>query len=461
MKNYYWGAFLVTALVLIILLALNLLPDYQLFGHKMRRVDMLSELRYDKPVAALSEDTVKLEEIVEKKEIITDYVDTCEAGVTCIVDYSDSTHRGMSHFYAVLDSVADLDRPVRIAVFGDSFIEGDIFTADLREMLQQHYGGKGVGYVNITSNVANFRPTVIHKFEGWQSHSVIDSICDRAMLGLNSTYYKPRTPQAFVSLEGTSRYATGVAEAEVSQLYFMSDSSRFTLSCSVNGAEAEPLAVSGSGLRTARVSGGIKSVKWIVNDSVPAVFWGVTMESRHGVVVDNMSLRGSAGFNFLSIPEARLRQFAAARAYDLIILQYGLNVASENRTSYSGYKKSMEQVIAKLKSCFPTASFLLMSVGDRMMKDDDGNLVTMPGIINLVNYQEAIAADSGIAFWNLFSAFKSLGGIKAFAEAQPPMANLDYTHINFRGGKKLAAELVKALMNGKENFDKANGRAAD
>ena len=204
MKNYYWGAFLVTALVLIILLALNLLPDYQLFGHKMRRVDMLSELRYDKPVAALSEDTVKLEEIVEKKEIITDYVDTCEAGVTCIVDYSDSTHRGMSHFYAVLDSVADLDRPVRIAVFGDSFIEGDIFTADLREMLQQHYGGKGVGYVNITSNVANFRPTVIHKFEGWQSHSVIDSICDRAMLGLNSTYYKPRTPQAFVSLTGNA-----------------------------------------------------------------------------------------------------------------------------------------------------------------------------------------------------------------------------------------------------------------
>ena len=118
MKNYYWGAFLVTALVLIILLALNLLPDYQLFGHKMRRVDMRSELRYDKPVAALSEDTVKLEEIVEKKEIITDYVDTCESGVTCIVDYSDSTHRGMSHFYAVLDSVADLADDVFFAVRG-------------------------------------------------------------------------------------------------------------------------------------------------------------------------------------------------------------------------------------------------------------------------------------------------------------------------------------------------------
>ena len=28
-----------------------------------------------------------------------------------------------------------------IAYFGDSFIEADIFTADLREMLQQEFGG--------------------------------------------------------------------------------------------------------------------------------------------------------------------------------------------------------------------------------------------------------------------------------------------------------------------------------
>ncbi len=34
-----------------------------------------------------------------------------------------------------------MKRPVRIAYFGDSFIEADIFTADLREMLQQEFGG--------------------------------------------------------------------------------------------------------------------------------------------------------------------------------------------------------------------------------------------------------------------------------------------------------------------------------
>ena len=33
----------------------------------------------------------------------------------------------------------------RIAVVGDSYIEGDIFTQDLREKLQSTYGGEGVG----------------------------------------------------------------------------------------------------------------------------------------------------------------------------------------------------------------------------------------------------------------------------------------------------------------------------
>ena len=94
--------------------------------------------------------------------------------MTCIEDYSDSTMRGMTRFYQALDELAKAPRPVRIAYFGDSFIEADILTADLREMLQQKYGGCGVGFVTITSMTSGFRPTVRHSFSGWQSHSVMD-----------------------------------------------------------------------------------------------------------------------------------------------------------------------------------------------------------------------------------------------------------------------------------------------
>lgn len=93
--------------------------------------------------------------------------------MTCIEDYSDSTLRGMTPFYRALDELAQRPRQVRIAVFGDSFIEADILTADLRNMLQDKYGGCGVGFVTITSMTSGFRPTVRHSFGGWQSHSVM------------------------------------------------------------------------------------------------------------------------------------------------------------------------------------------------------------------------------------------------------------------------------------------------
>ena len=49
----------------------------------------------------------------------------------------------MAPFYEALNRISSSDsddsddKQVRIAVFGDSFIEADIFTADLREMLQK------------------------------------------------------------------------------------------------------------------------------------------------------------------------------------------------------------------------------------------------------------------------------------------------------------------------------------
>ena len=54
-----------------------------------------------------------------------------------------------------------MKRPVRIAYFGDSFIEADIFTADLRERFQSEFGGCGVGYVPITSSISAIAPLFV------------------------------------------------------------------------------------------------------------------------------------------------------------------------------------------------------------------------------------------------------------------------------------------------------------
>lgn len=188
-----WGA----------LLLMHLLPSITIGGRVLRRVDILGDVR--RPSKPVSEPDSLLPPPPKVKPA---FVDTCRAGMTCIEDYSDSTMRGMTRFYQALDELAKAPRPVRIAYFGDSFIEADILTADLREMLQQKYGGCGVGFVTITSMTSGFRPTVRHSFSGWESHSVMDSVFfDRSKLGVSGHYFIPNTG-AYVELRGQKNYAS-------------------------------------------------------------------------------------------------------------------------------------------------------------------------------------------------------------------------------------------------------------
>ena len=416
MKNKVTSTFLFALLVAGGLLAMYFLPVLKVGGYTLRKVDLLSDLRPDPVEEVLADsDSLVLPPVVKPA-----FVDTCKTGMTCIEDYADSTMRGMSHFYEALSACPTLHRPVRIAYFGDSFIEGDILTADLRAMLQSRFGGCGVGYVPVTSRVAGFRPTVKHTFSGWKTHSVTDSVgFNRRLQDLSNHYYYP-SPDARVTLKGLGTYADHLGACEASSFYFVSlDSIR--LSAVLNqGADTVSYAFAGDSLlQAATVQEDIRSVEWRVEhtDST-AICYGVTMDPSSGIVVDNFSTRGSSGQQLGGVPMPMLRAYNRLRTYDLIVLQYGLNVASEGITNYRYYTSEMVKVINRLKEAFPQASFLLVSIGDRESKDETGKLRTMPGVKNLVRYQQARTWCAISRHWlprriSLFGIFTKRWGEKA------------------------------------------------
>lgn len=452
-KNYLKYSLGLVLTVFVALLALHWLPAITIDGHTMRRVDLLSEVRYPKqqPLKADS-DTIPLPPVVKPA-----FVDTCRTGMTCIEDYSDSTFRGMRPFYEALNRLSsgdEEDRQVRIAVFGDSFIEADIFTADLREMLQKRFGGCGVGFVAITSATNGFRPTVRHTFGGWESHAVTDSIgFDKKLQGISGHYFIPRRG-AFVELRGQKKYASLLDTCQRSTIFYLSKDS-LSLAASVNKGDAQLFSVLPSAhLQTSEVEGNIGSVRWSAGEADSTRFYGVAMDGKQGIVLDNFSLRGSTGLSLRDIPQRMLKEFNRVRPYDLIVLEYGLNVATERGRNYDKYQKGLLTAIEHLKNCFPQAGVLLLSVGDRDYKDDEGELRTMPGVKNLVRYQQHTAALSGIAFWSMFEAMGGEESMATLVHAKPAMANLDYTHINFRGGRFLAGLLYETLIYGKEQYDR-------
>ena len=168
--------------------------------------------------------------------------------------------------------------------------------------------------------------------------------------------------------------------------------------------------------------------------------------------MDNFSTRGSDGTFISALPVSTLRQFARVRSYDLIVLHFGLNVASAKVKDYSYYTRRMITAVNHLKQCFPSASILIVGLGDRDQRGADGGFHTMSGVKELVAYQRKMAADTHVAFWNLYEAMGGDGSMAKMKENK--QANLDYTHINFAGGKHLAQLLFDVLMNGKSNYDK-------
>lgn len=455
-KNYLKYSLWLVVVVVAILLALHYLPPLTIDGHTLRRVDLLSDLRYPQAEPAVSDsDSIPLPPVIKPA-----FVDTCRAGMTCIEDYSDSTRRGMAPFYEALDRLSS-GHPedsgsslVRIAVFGDSFIEADIMTADLREMLQKRYGGCGVGFVTITSMTSGYRPTVRHTFGGWSSHSVTDTIYfDRKKQGISGHYFVPRSG-AYVELRGQSKYASLLDTCQRASIFFYNKDS-VHLSARINKGESRNYSAAASGgLQKIQVNGRIGSIRWTVERADSTLFYGLAMDGTEGIILDNFSLRGSSGLTLRSIPQQALMQFNRQRPYDLIILQYGLNVATPRGRNYDNYQKGLLASINYLKECFPQAGFLLLSVGDRDYKDENGELRTMTGVKNLIRYQQNIAAESGIAFWNMFEAMGGEGSMSKMVHAKPSMANYDYTHINFRGGKHLAKLLYETLIYGKEQYDR-------
>lgn len=114
----------------------------------------------------------------------------------------------------------------------------------------------------------------------------------------------------------------------------------------------------------------------------------------------------------------------------------------------------MKSVIQHFKKAFPDASILIVGIGDRETKDENGNLRTMPAVKGLIRSQQMLAAETNVAFWNLYNAMGGEGSMSKMVNSNPAMANYDYTHINFRGGKYIAGLLFDAIMYGKEQYEK-------
>lgn len=330
-------------------------------------------------------------------------------------------------------------RSVRIAFVGDSFIEGDILVAPFRQALQQRYGGKGVGYVPLTSPVSRFRQSIQQRFEGAWRQTFASKSNSRTLFTLSETF-------ATATASASTSYK--LTNADRVTLHYVSDTIPVAITYGINGGERQHVELPASHGALAEYTfphSAVKQFELATGGGDGTRFYGVCFDGMTGISVDNYSLRGSSGTKLTAVSSALTAQLSRFRPYDLIILSYGLNVLSpkDNNDSYEWYYDAMAKSIEHIQQLYPHATILLMSLSDRATLHE-GEIHPLNGVARVLRIQHRLAQRYGLLFWNTHEAMASLGGIKGFVDKG--WAAKDYTHISMAGGTQLAKLLTADLI---------------
>jgi lysophospholipase L1-like esterase len=430
-ENKLNKSLLLSIFVLIGLIGIYWMPDISIFGYQLKKIDLFSDLREKK------------KKVIPKHFIYKQYIDSCKSGITCLEDYSDSSWM-VSQLMTSLSGMKKRKQKLRIAMFGDSFIEGDVFCSDIRDSLQTIFGGNGVGFMPITSEVSTFRTTISHSFEGFQSYTIVKDeklnepfsaggFCFNALAN-NFVKYSSSNESAHLNHFNDVRLFYRSKE-RLTINYVLDD--KINHSCEI---AASPQI---QALRLSNINS--KTITFRFPISKKLVLYGASFEDTVGIIIDNFGLRSNSGIGLAKISDTMQMQFDSLQQYSVIILQYGLNVATPQSKDFNWYIKPMVNLIERLKRDYPHCSFILMSVSDRSVKKA-GDYQTMESIPLMVETQRKIAQESKIAFWDLYTAMGGENSMIKLVDNKPALANKDYTHLNKSGGKKIAGIFVQTLL---------------
>ena len=465
-----------TLAVILGLVALGFVPSFKIFGMEFERVDILSQLRAEEIAEDASHnytaDFDLLEQELAEAEAQICEVDTLPEPIPVryewivesrgsnnraalrsedfiptsanIVDFEDFDTLATTRFDAFISKLAS-GEDVRIAFMGDSFVEGDIVTCDLREELQSRFGGRGAGFIPADIPFATVRKSIKRTSANWKTYSVMkpkeapEALRERLFV---SGYLAEGRAGATTRWQATTSHASLDSCTQARILLISRDTSRVEVVLG-DTLRNEFMIAGDERVREIYVEGPVDDIRLrVVEGSV--MCYGATMEGNGGVTVDNFSVRSNNGHAIFGTSATVNRQVDELLGYDLVVLQYGLNIMQKGQRVYAKYRDQVRDMIAYAERCFPNAAIIVVGVSDRWVKNSETNAYEPIGSVDaLTSYQRAAADSCKVVFWNTSRVMKGLGGMPTFVSNG--WAAKDYTHINYAGGKRIANALTEAI----------------
>ena len=336
----------------------------------------------------------------------------------------------LAAFYASLAESSD--RVVRVVHYGDSQIEEDRMSQQIREKLQALYGGQGCGLMPLAQTIPN--KTV------------------RQQLRMNGRFVQPaQGPRRYLVYGPKRDQREDGMYGVMGQVTILNDSL-------VKGSE-EVTAVCTPLIPTAQYT------RWKVfaDTSIHYTFagdtvflsgrgavYGLSQESDKGVIVDNIPMRGCLGLVFTKMDGKQLSSFYRDQHVKLIIMQFGGNAIpfNENPGTISGIVKGLREQVQYVQSCAPEASILFIGPSD-MLTQEEGEWISYPMVPYMDRLLRKMALEENIAYFSLFRWMGGAGSMKRWQEIG--LAGSDGVHFTRAGARKAGNAVADWIIEGIDN----------
>lgn len=348
-----------------------------------------------------------------------------------IIAYRDSiTDEGDLSYLDLLFSALDSARVrhVRIIHYGDSQIEEDRITSSLREHFQTQFGGYGPGLLPAVQTVMKM---------------TVRQYCSPE-LGYNLAYGSAEARASHMGYGPMAQFSQVYGSATLNYRGYVHE--RFPHACLFDRVtllrrdeETKQLVCDVQDFDTLQ-----NSVK--VHVDGPTHVYGVMLDSKTGVNIDNIPMRGSSGNFFSRISRSTMVPFFEHENVQCVILQYGGNSVPYLKTEASQIQfcENMQKQIHYFQELAPEARILFIGPSD-MATIVRGQRATYPQLPSFVKMLEKYVTEAGAAFWNMYEAMGGEGSMVKWVDSYPQLAGEDYVHFTHKGAQQISDLLYETI----------------
>jgi lysophospholipase L1-like esterase len=174
--------------------------------------------------------------------------------------------------------------------------------------------------------------------------------------------------------------------------------------------------------------------------------YGIALDGKSGVSVDNMPMRGCSGTIFTRVDSTVLKQSYDLMNVKLIIMEFGGNmmpsIAGEKNAKDYG-ERFLEQ-IRYLRRIKPDAAILVIGLAD-MSKKIDGKMQSYPYITNVRDALKKATFDAGGTYWDMLEVMGGTNSMPSWVDQG--LAGKDYIHFTTKGAQRVSEMFYDALIN--------------